>query len=184
MTWKEIEDLLKKTSALRTEREAAASLIGSTPEGLRTLLEIIASDNSEIQIKGCWVTELIIIEHPEYLSTCRELFFSALKSTTRSSAIRPLAKIIALWSAATFSATRDSFPVLKPEESHHLAECCFSWLLEEQPVAVRVYSMEALFHLGKNIPWIHPELKAHLLGSFPLAPPGFKARAKKILKQL
>jgi hypothetical protein len=181
---KEIQDLLKKTSARRDARETAARAITNSPEGCITLMEAIIRGNTEIRVKGCWVLEIVLLEHPELLGAHRTRFFELISTLTTGSAIRPTAKVVATWCDAVFSGKHTAYPAFAPEEPDLLARHCFTWLLDDHPVAVKVYSMEALYHLGKEIGWIHPELRAYLTMHFPEGSPAFQARAKRLLKKL
>lgn len=184
MQLKEIQDLLKKTSARREEREFAAKIIENNREGCATLIKAILQGDREMQIKGCWVLEMVWLNNPALLKLHHKDLIKLIGSLTHSSAIRPVAKILAFWCEAVYSGKYTDYPPLDTSEPERMAKHCFTWLLDDHPVAVKVYSMEALFHLGKEISWIHPELKAYLLKHYPNQSPGFQARAKRLLKKL
>ncbi|MBL7473151.1 hypothetical protein [Robertkochia sediminum] len=184
MQLKEIQDLLKKTSARREEREFAAKIIQNSPEGCATLMKAILQGDREMQIKGCWVLEIVLLNDPTLLESHAKRFMNLIGNLTHGSAIRPVAKILAFWCEAAYSGKNTDYPPLDTNEPERMAKSCFSWMLEDHPVAVKVYSMEALFHLGKEMSWIHPELKAYLLKHYANQSPGFQARAKRLLKKL
>lgn len=169
---------------MRQDRELAARAIGDDPLHYARLLECAHSKDPGLRKKACWVLEIILLQHPYLLHRQKKLFFSLLGKLTQGSAIRPMAKIIATWCTERFGTQPTAYPTLSVSERSKLAEHCFSWLLDDLPTAVKVYSMEALFQLGKDIAWIHPDLKAHLLKTFPKASPGYQARAKKLLGKL
>lgn len=180
----EIEKLLEKTTALRRDREAAASYIGSNPEKYRDLLRCAQDRDPNTRIKTCWILEIVVLKDPFLLDTDREAFFEVLEHINEGSSIRPVSKIIAYWCKAEITLQNNTYPNLSSEDMQKLTDRCFSWLLADLPVAVKAFSMEALLHLGKSEPWVHPELKAYLQREFPNGSPGFKSRAKKVLSAI
>jgi hypothetical protein len=178
-----MEELLEKITALRKDRETAARVAGSSPEQFKALLLCAVNPEKPAHINACRVLELVIPENPAFLNTGRKLLFSTFENARVGSAIRPLAKIIAFWTASERS-DHSAYPKLQEEEIQRLTELCFSWLLADLPVAVKVFSMEALFQMGKSVTWVHPELREYILREFPASSPAFKARAKRILKAL
>lgn len=176
--------LLKKTSALRNDREAAADFVLQNPEYYPELLEHALNSDPAISKKACWVLELVIFAEPRLLDAHRSIFFSILKQIKDGSAIRPLAKIIAYWSKETISKRTPGIPDLNREEAEQLTTIAFTWMLNDLPVAVKVFSMEALFHLGKKQAWVHKELLAYIEKNYQAAQPAFKARARHLVKKL
>ena len=62
---------------------------------------------------------------------------------------------------------------------------CFEWLIDDQlKVAPRAYSMISLFHLGKDINWIHEELQLVIEQNYAQESAAYKARARMVLKKL
>ncbi|WP_224491016.1 hypothetical protein [Robertkochia flava] len=176
-----IQHLLDKTSALRADRDRTAQYIGSNAERYAALLQCALAKDPEISKKACWVLETVILNTPELLRTDREELFRVFQETTDASAIRPLAKIIAFWSESFLSKGTESTPTITKDEADILVSLCFNWLLADHPVAIKVFSMEALLHLGREQTWVHRELKDQLVRMYPVSSPAFRARARKIL---
>ena len=65
-----------------------------------------------------------------------------------------------------------------------ITEACFDWMINEEKVAPKAYGMNALYLLGLEFDWIHPELQIILERDFSLQSAAFKARARHILKKL
>lgn len=65
-----------------------------------------------------------------------------------------------------------------------MTECCFNWLITEQKVACQVPAMTCLALLGMESNWIHEELKQILIKNIPNKSAGYKARARKVLKEI
>lgn len=65
-----------------------------------------------------------------------------------------------------------------------IIECCFDWLITQQKVACQVYSMLALYFLGTQYDWIHPELKTIINKNIHQGSAAYKARGKYVLQQI
>lgn len=180
----DLTKLLEKTSALRNDREAAADFVLQNPQYYRLLLESVMSNDASISKKASWVLEIVIFSEPQLLDSHRSLFFSLLVHVKDGSALRPLAKIIAYWSKEVISKKTPGFPPLTRKEAEKLTAHAFTWMLDELPVAVKVFSMEALFHLGKKEAWVHKELLDYLERNYDSSQPAFKARARHLIKKL
>ncbi len=67
----------------------------------------------------------------------------------------------------------------------HAADQCFAYLsAPQEPVAVKVFSMTVLYNICRKIPELSKELRFLIEDQYPLASAGFKARARKVLKQM
>jgi hypothetical protein len=66
----------------------------------------------------------------------------------------------------------------------HMATSCFDWLIGDQKVAVKAYSMTCLLLLGRKFDWIHPELKLVLTENYAQGSAAYQARAGIILGKL
>ncbi len=66
-----------------------------------------------------------------------------------------------------------------------LADYCF-WLLIEpvEKFALRVYALEILYGISKNIPELKRELALHIKQLLPYSPMSFKSRGGKILRKI
>ncbi len=66
-----------------------------------------------------------------------------------------------------------------------LAEKCFEFLTSNQePVAVRVFSMTILANMAKKLPDLKKELSIIIEDQMPFASAGFISRGTKVLKQI
>ncbi|GJM29962.1 MAG: hypothetical protein DHS20C17_25970 [Cyclobacteriaceae bacterium] len=67
----------------------------------------------------------------------------------------------------------------------HAADQCFNYLSSgDQSVAVKVFSMTVLYNLTRRIPDLARELRLTIEAQYELGSAGYKARARKILKEL
>ncbi|MDQ7917800.1 hypothetical protein RBU60_09450 [Mesonia sp. MT50] len=111
-----------------------------------------------------------------------ESIFQIIKRNRRDDVIRPMAKVLELWVLNYFSKT----PKIKLQEDQKekITSICFDWMITPQKVASQAYSLQTLYLLGKEIPWIHPELKIILEQNYPQASSGYQARSRKILSKI
>lgn len=73
-----------------------------------------------------------------------------------------------------------------PEELEgKIIDRCFQLLnSNEEPIAVRVFSMQVIYNLSTKYPEIQPELKECILFRFENESAGFQSRGKRILKRI
>ena len=65
-----------------------------------------------------------------------------------------------------------------------MTECGFDWLITNQKVACEAYSIHALYLLGTEIDWIHPELKTIIEQNIHQKSAGYKSQGRKILEKI
>ena len=73
---------------------------------------------------------------------------------------------------------------LKKSHIEAIVEVCFDYLINDEKIAPKAYSMNTLFLFGKDLDWVHPELKTIIERDYQIQSSGFKARARQILKKL
>lgn len=61
---------------------------------------------------------------------------------------------------------------------------CFDWLIGNQKVAAKAYSMTSLLMLGSKFDWIWPELRLILEQNYHNGSPAYQARARMTLAKL
>lgn len=92
--------------------------------------------------------------------------------------------------STTDAVKRNSLRVLQfveiPKDCHDMVvDKCFQYLENrKEPVAIQVFAMTVLANLTKEYPELKNELKILLEDRLPLGSAGFKARAKKVLRQI
>jgi len=100
-------------------------------------------------------------------------------------AVRPIAKIFEYLMISYYQ--EKSTVVRKSLTTTHrqkMTEICFDWLITDQKVAAKVYSMTSLYLLGTEFDWIHPELKITLENNYAKGSAAYKARSRMTLKKL
>jgi hypothetical protein len=63
-------------------------------------------------------------------------------------------------------------------------DICFRFLMGNEAVAIKVFSMTVLYNLSLKLPEISNELKVVIEDQLPYGTAGFKSRGKKILRSL
>lgn len=161
----------------------AEEILGN-PQWLPDLIGICLGRHDAIGSRACWVLEFVFNKDPARLFPYLETFTSGLSQLREESSIRPMAKICELLAGGYYQPGHRKKP---PLESHHregMAEACFDWLIGPHKVAPKAYSMQTLYLLGEEFPWIRPELQEVLKLNYANGSAAYQARARHILKLL
>ena len=153
------------------------------PEQLPDLLRIVFLDEHPLSSKASWILDMVLREELELLLPHIELFCKHLGKINLDSSIRPLAKICEMLVLAGVKSKKASIN-LSDDNLEAIATACFDWLITEQKVAPKAYSMTSLYYLGYKFPWIHEELRQVLEQNFASGSAAYKARARMILQKL
>ncbi len=181
----EIYDLLNYVDASRRRRDAACSKVLENPGFLGPLLAIGYQDVHPISSRAFWVLEYVTKEHLFLLLPYLDAFTEKLGEIRLDASVRPAAKICESLLKAYFATTLNS--VQKEITQQHLEKmtiCFFDWLIGDQKVAVKAYSMTGLLLLGRKFEWIHPELKQIVTENYAKGSAAYQARARMTLKEL
>ena len=73
---------------------------------------------------------------------------------------------------------------MSQEHKEKIIEACFDWLIRDEKIAVKVYSMNSLYFLGTEFDWIHPELVQILEKNYPTGSKGYQARSRSIFDRI
>ena len=185
MDRKGLQECLTLMKQMREERLKAAAMLRKDPGGIPLLLEFIFDDEEEYGFRGGWALDLALQEDLHLILPHLDQFMEGLPKLTHESAIRPMAKICEMLSIAYFRAQDEGVRShLTSEHREVMAERCFDWLIGNHKVAAKAYSMTALYELGKEIDWVHPELELVLERNYKDGSSGYQARARKILDRL
>lgn len=147
-------------------------------------MELILED-SPLGSRACWVLEFVLEAEPGLLYPHLDRFVGGLPSVKPESSIRPLAKICQLLVVSYYDpAGAAERPPLTGHQKEGITAACFDWLISAGKVAPKAFSMQSLLLLGREIPWVHPELKAVIERHYPDGSPAYQARARRILREL
>ena len=169
--------LMEESTAHRLNREFIRDYVIQNPDKLQFLMEIAQNEKDKIHVKACWSLELIFELKLELLLPFLDTFTSKISVYKNDSAIRPVSKICLFLSKSKTIQLSDN-------QETKIIETCLDWLIQDEKVAAKAYSMRALYNFGKKHPWIHEELKTILSQDYPNHSAAYKAAARDILKKL
>jgi len=171
--------------AYRKTRLDIAQWVIDHPETFSELLNICFKTDEKISYKAAWILEYVCAEKLEMLLPYLDVFFENIPKSHIDQAVRPFSKIC-LMLAKQYYIKKDDLVVhsLKQKHRQTMTECCFDWLITNQKVACQAYSMDALYLLGTEKEWIHPELKITLEQNISSQSAAYKARGRITLEKI
>lgn len=185
MTKAELHKELNYVNHSRDMRLKYANLVIDNPELIAPLLEILFDVDDKISCRAAWVFEFMCGENLDAIIPHLDTFIKNISKVHLDPAVRPIAKICEYLTNAYYSKSEN---LIKKElsETHkeRIVEACFDWMINDEKIAPKAYSMNSLYLLGTEYDWIHPELAIILERDYEMQSSGFKARAKHILKKI
>lgn len=169
--------LIEESTAHRLNREFIRDYVIQNPDKLKHLMEIGLNEKDKTHVKACWSLELILELKLELILPFLDDFLSKLPFYKNDSAIRPISKI------CLFLSKSKTIKLTENQETK-IIETCLDWLIQDEKVAAKAYSMRALYNFGKKYLWINEELKTILSQDYPNHSAAYKAAAKDILRKL
>jgi hypothetical protein len=147
--------------------------VGNKQERFDELFLLFLNDEYRVVQRAAWPVSYCVDAHPGLISNHWEELMVNLKKPDLHDAVK-----------------RNSIRLMQdielPEKYHgEIMNTCFKFL--ESPIealAVKVFSMSVLASLAKKYPEIKDELKLIIEEQLPHQSPGFKSRAKTVLKDL
>lgn len=161
----------------------AEEILGN-PALLPDLIGICLGRNDAVGSRACWVLEFVCNKDLTRLFPYLGTFTAGLSQLQEESSIRPMAKVCELLALRFYRPGRDVKPPLEAHHREQMAEACFDWLIGPHKVAPKAYSMQALYLLGEEFPWIRPELREVLKLNYAKGSAAYKARARHVLDLL
>lgn len=151
------------------------------------LITLSSSSDSALAFHSAWVLENILLSKPEGIDFYLPRLVELLPKITNDSVKRHFTKLISIGirrivlKETTRSCEREFWALdLEP-----LEELCFKWFVEEDTKpALKVHALVILFLLSTREPWIAEELPGIIENQMQLSSPGFRAKAKQILRLL
>lgn len=186
MTLDNLEFDIEKVNHSMASRAEAVVLVVNNIELLPELIVKAFSDDKN-HFRYCWWLEFLNRQHIEILCPHITGLLKGAAHLTNDSAIRPIAKIIENFALNYYSKQPNKVvqQMMTPLVRKKMVELAFQWLIDEQlKVAPRAYSMTSLFQLGKDIDWVHTELKLVVEQNYASESVAYQARARMILKKL
>jgi hypothetical protein len=169
--------LVEESTAHRLNREFIRDYVFQNPEKLKFLIEIAFSEKDKIHVKACWIIELIFELKLELILPYLDDFIAKIPFYKNDSAIRPISKI------CLFLSKSKTIKLTENQETK-IIETCLDWLIQDEKVATKAYSMRALYNFGKKQSWINDELKTILSQDYNKHTAAYKAVAREIMKKI
>ncbi|MCF1422410.1 adenylosuccinate lyase [Mangrovimonas futianensis] len=185
MTKEEFYKELNYVNHSREKRIYYAQMVIAQPELVPTLLEILFDVNDKVSCRAAWVLEFLCSENLEALIPFLDTFTESMHLVHQDSAVRPIAKICEFLASAYFSKEPNKIQkVLTASHKERIIEVCFDYMINDEKIAPKAYSMNTLYLFGLEYDWIHPELASIIQKDIYGQSAGYKARGKKILKKI
>lgn len=185
MTTEQLYKELNYVNHSREKRLYYANLVINNPDLVPKLLEILFMVDDKISPRAAWVFEFMCSENLEAIIPFLDLFTENMHKVHLDSAVRPVAKVCEYLAKAYYSKNDNKIKHnLLPKHKEKIIEVCFDYMINDEKIAPKAYSMNTLFLFGRDYDWIHPELVLILERDFQMQSSGFKARAKHILKKV
>ena len=169
----------------RENRKKYALFVISNPELIPKVMDILFQVNDKTSCRAAWLLEFVARENLDSILPYLDRFTTEIHTVHLDPAVRPVAKICEYLIEAYYhknsSHTKD---YLTTTHKERIIELSFDYLITDQKVAVKAYSMNTLFLLGKDFHWIHPELITILEKDFGANSAAFKARARHLLQKM
>ena len=185
MTKAELYKELNYVNHSREKRLKYAHLVIDNPELVAPLLEILFDVDDKISCRAAWVFEFMCSEKLEEIIPHLDFFTEQMSKVHLDPAVRPVAKVCELLCKTYYGKENSKIKQsLTPLHKERIIEACFDWMINDEKVAAKAYSMNSLHLLGREYDWVHPELKTILERDFHAQSAAFKARARHILKKI
>ncbi|MEW5676398.1 hypothetical protein ABGT15_08800 [Flavobacterium enshiense] len=168
-------DQLSKINASTENRNRMRDFVLQHPESLKELIAFGTDLTNKNHHKGVWIIEMLAEHQTELLSPFVNQICQTISEYKNDSAIRGISRV------AYFLGTSKMIN-LTNSQREKLTEICLDWLIRDERVACKVYAMRTLQHFSKKEPWIAEELKDIISRDYTHQSAGYKAVARKILK--
>ena len=180
-----LADMLDFPRAHRKTREDVAHWVLDHPEYFKDLLDFCFRTELPISHKAAWILEIVCEEKLDLLLNNLDDFLENIYKVKKDQAVRPLSKICLMLTTKYYKKKDQKvMNVLSSRHKEIITERCFDWLITDQKVACEAYSMHSLYLLGRDIEWIHPELRVIIEQNITHKSAGYKAQGRKILEKI
>ncbi len=167
----------------KINRNNAAIIVLEQPKLIKHLISITFDVHNSLSIKAAWVLEWICTHHGiHYILPYINEFTKNIKNLYLDSATRPCAKICEhLATAYTAKQENETKSILTTNHIDLIIATGFDWLITDQKIAVRAYTMNTLYLFGLEKDWVHKELQHLIATKIIHESKGCEARGRKIL---
>jgi len=176
---------LDYVNASRVSRGKYANLVIENPKLFKYILDIVFIVDDKRSVRAAWVFEFVCKHDIGFLYPHLDYFIANISKLKLDSAIRPCAKILEIITELYYKKQDATVKqIITKTHKTKITEVCFDWLLQDQKVAVKVYSMTVLYHIGTELDWIHPELQLIIERDYAKESAGFKAKCRHIVQKI
>ncbi len=185
MSTEELYKDLRYVNHSREKRLYYANLVIQNPDLIPSLLDILFRVDDKTSCRAAWVFEFMCGERLEAALPYLDTFTEHMHRVHLDPAVRPVAKVCEYLVKAYYNKNANEVQkALLPLHKERIVEACFDWMINDEKIAPKAYAMNALYLLGREYDWIHPELAMILERDYQMQSSGFKARARHILKKI
>lgn len=185
MTTEALYQELNYVNHSREKRMYYANMLLNDESLIPKTLDILFRVDDKISARAAWILEFMCGENLEALLPYIDSFTTNMNKVHLDPAVRPVAKICEYIAKAYYSKEDNVFKQnLTQKHIERIVETCFDYMINDEKIAPKAYSMNTLFLFGNDIDWIHPELALILERDYQMQSSGFKARARHILKKI
>ncbi|SNR15488.1 adenylosuccinate lyase [Tenacibaculum jejuense] len=167
----------------KVNRNKAANIVLEQPELIEFLVDLTFKTDEKISIKAAWILEWICTHHGiNYLIPYIDTFTTNIHSLRFDGVLRTCAKncehLAIAFDEKNHNKTKET---LTDSHIDAIIETGFDWLISNQKIAVKAYTMNTLFLFGKYKDWVHSELEHIIRTKVIHESKGCEARGKKVL---
>jgi hypothetical protein len=185
MTFEQLYSELNYVNHSREKRSHYATIVLNNLELLPTLLKVVFTVDDKISARAAWLFEFVARENLDAILPHLDSYIEKMHTVHLDPAVRPMAKVAEYLIEAFYhklpNKTQQKLTITHREK---ITEACFDWMISDQKVAVKAYSMRSLFLLGKEFDWIHEELLIILERDYNSQSAAFKARGRDLIKRI
>jgi hypothetical protein len=172
---------IDQSTAHKKSRITVSNFAMKTDENLSELITIAFDVSDKNHIKAFWALELVCNKKMKLFVAYIDAFCEVLPKLKEDSAIRPATKICMFLAKSNH---RKNGIDLSKDQEHTIIENLVDRLIQNEKVAAKVYSMKALFVLGKKYDWIYEELKPIITQDAFEHSAAYQSCARNILKKI
>lgn len=168
---------IENSSAHRKSRDSNCELALANSDNIKVLFDFAFNIENKNHFKACWCLELVLEKDIFLVIPYLDTFCKTISKYKNDSAKRPMAKI------CMFISKNQMIQLTKKQEQQ-IIETCLDWLIRDEKVATKAYTIRALFNVSKKQPWLKENLKIILEKDYNSHSYAYKAVAKEILKKI
>ncbi|WP_378188323.1 adenylosuccinate lyase [Aquimarina sp. W85] len=166
----------------KEKRKAFCQLLNNKCISVQEILYFAKQVDNPLSNKAFWGLEFICRDSLINLLPHIDEFISILPKVHFNAGVRPAAKICEHLIVEHYKHEKHVELSLKIREA--IVTVCFDWLITDQKVAPKAYSMTCLYYLGQEFKWIYPDLKVLLQQDYIAQTAAYRARARHILSKI